>query len=761
MKRLLYIAFHDCENELLGVQSKIWSQCCAFEEYGYRVDLIERKGTNTILQCGEKSTQTIKLHRKLIKNYYVRSVLDKQNQMHDIKTYLQDKNYDACYIRYDFSDPNFILLLKKIQKSCLMVVLELPTYPYEAENQKSFLSRVKLKVDMFFRKQLHNYIDFIVTFYDGYKTLFDIPVQVVPNGFDFSTMKLVSQNLPSDGIHMIAVSSMREWHGYERMIEGIREYYKSGEDGKNNIILHLVGKGREYKKYKNLIESYGLQEHVILEGVMHGKLLDELYEKCALGIDSLARHRSGIEVLSSLKSREYGAKGIPMINSCKIDILENDFPYLLRVDADETPINMEHVIEFYDRCYASGKSRIEIGKEIRDYVEKKSGMKQTLNEIVKCLEKKCSSIGENMFYYAVAMAISLLLIHFNTTVYQLPDGRKMKRFKNMKSCFMALFPLTLLALFRWNVGIDSLYGYTYWRAYQYAGIGENIKGLEFGFYWLLCLFSKLGVPYFWLLFVLALLFMTLVAWAISKASMWAEWSVVTFFLLYFYFDSYSALRQSLAEAICLLAWAIAGSESSSKKKDFKVLLLFLTASAFHKIALINIPIYLVCRIKFSNISLIAFMLSMALLTPVLQIVIRAAMRWFAGDSYQFAGFASVNAILTGIIAVLCWLFYDKISSFQENGYLYGNLAVCIFIMILNSGAMYLPFRVFDMLKIGYVLIIPWLLRSITKEAIRFLAACGIFVLFVLWFYNQFFLQDSFAATYQTIFENWSTIIRLP
>ena len=195
-------------------------------------------------------------------------------------------------------------------------------------------------------------------------------------------MNLVESELPSDGVHIIAVSAMREWHGYERIIEGMNNYYKDGEADKQNFILHLVGDGREYGKYKGLVEQYRLEKHVIMEGDMYGEALDALYEKCALGIDSLARHRSGIDVLSSLKSREYGAKGIPMINSCKIDIIEDDFNYLLRVPADETPVDMNSVESFYNACYGAGKSRLEIGEEIRSYIKQRSGMKETLVKVV-------------------------------------------------------------------------------------------------------------------------------------------------------------------------------------------------------------------------------------------------------------------------------------------------------------------------------------------------------------------------------------------
>ncbi|MBQ2775355.1 MAG: hypothetical protein IJF40_05665 [Clostridia bacterium] len=382
MKRLLYIAFNNFSNLHFGPTAKVLSQCRAFESHGYDVELIGRMGTQTVIIEGAEKYSEISSHKALINHTRARNLIDKHNQINDIKKYIKNKSYDACYIRYDFSDSDFIGLLKDIKKVCPKIGLELPTYPYDDENKYGLMSKTRLAVDKIYRKQLHKYVDFIVTFYGGHDKIFGVPVTVIPNGFDFSRMNLVESELPSDGVHIIAVSAMREWHGYERIIEGMNNYYKDGEADKQNFILHLVGDGREYGKYKGLVEQYRLEKHVIMEGAMYGEALDALYEKCALGIDSLARHRSGIDVLSSLKSREYGAKGIPMINSCKIDIIEDDFNYLLRVPADETPVDMNSVESFYNACYGAGKSRLEIGEEIRSYIKQRSGMKETLVKVV-------------------------------------------------------------------------------------------------------------------------------------------------------------------------------------------------------------------------------------------------------------------------------------------------------------------------------------------------------------------------------------------
>ncbi|MGM9681680.1 MAG: hypothetical protein ACI3XR_09270, partial [Eubacteriales bacterium] len=108
----------------------------------------------------------------IIQNQRFRNLMAKQNQIRATQEYIHNKQYDACYIRYDFSDPGFIGLLKGIRTVCPRIALELPTYPYEEENKYGVLSKVKMLVDKHCRKQLRKYIDFIVTFYGGYETLF-------------------------------------------------------------------------------------------------------------------------------------------------------------------------------------------------------------------------------------------------------------------------------------------------------------------------------------------------------------------------------------------------------------------------------------------------------------------------------------------------------------------------------------------------------------------------------------------------------------
>lgn len=184
---------------------------------------------------------------------------------------------------------------------------------------------------------------------------------------------------------MIAVASLGFWHGYDRMIMGLAEYYNSKEKDKRNIVFHLVGDGKELDKYHRMIEKYYLEDHVILYGKKVGQELDHLYDKCDIAVDTLGRHRSKIFYNSTIKGKDYLMKGLPIISGVKTELDSDiDFPYYLRVPADDTPIKMKSIISFYDKIY-NNKDYDEISLRIRKYGLEKYNvntcMKPILNEM--------------------------------------------------------------------------------------------------------------------------------------------------------------------------------------------------------------------------------------------------------------------------------------------------------------------------------------------------------------------------------------------
>lgn len=375
---VLYIAFKDFSNFHFGANKKVVNECKALERMGHTVTLVGRYHSDIVKIATDGSMEAIKKYAPQ-KVDVINKVMDKKHQLAQLRKAVEGQHYDLCYIRYDLSTADFVKTLKALKQACDKIVIEIPTYPYKKEYAHTKFAKTRMLLDDFWGKKLKNYVDAAISFYEvENNSFFGIPVVLVPNGFDFSESKIITDTTVPEDIHIAAVSSMREWHGYERFIEGMNDYYANG--GNRNIFLHLVGKGAEYGKYKSLVEKYSLQDRVIMHGPMHGQELDSLLEKCTLGIDSLARHRSGISVLSSLKSREYGAKGIPLINSCKVDIIDDGYPYCLYTTADETNIPMEDIIAFYDRIYSAG-NRAQVAAEVREYIESRSDMNAVMKQI--------------------------------------------------------------------------------------------------------------------------------------------------------------------------------------------------------------------------------------------------------------------------------------------------------------------------------------------------------------------------------------------
>ena len=104
----------------------------------------------------------------------------------------------------------------------------------------------------------------------------------------------------------------------------------------------------EREEITNLIKTNHLEEFIILYGKKHGEELDEIFDKCDFGIGSLGRHRVGIDDIKTLKNREYAARGIPFIYS-ETDTDFDKQPYVLKMPADESAINIERIICFYQK----------------------------------------------------------------------------------------------------------------------------------------------------------------------------------------------------------------------------------------------------------------------------------------------------------------------------------------------------------------------------------------------------------------------------
>ena len=370
-KKLLYIAPTRIDMQQLdGVAKKILGHVNVFD-MEYDVDLLYRDNQNVVLYK-VSSQQFVKL--KLGKN--------KVDILQCAFSVINDAKYDYCYIRYPNSDLQFISLLKKMDKKGINIVVEIPTYPYDAEGMESVKGKIIHVVDKIFRKQLKKYVRRIITYSDDEK-IFGIKTIKTVNGLDFEKVRISNNIEQKDIIHLCGVATFYTIHGYDRLICGMHNYYKMG--GKRNIVFDVVGDGDKsiLQEYEKMVQSANLSNRVVFHGRLNGTDLDDVYDRASIGVNSLAIHRQNLKNESTLKTREYAAKGLPILSSSYVDAfgIDDNARFVCLVPPNDSPIDINNVIEFYDNL-VEGKKLADIKSEIRSKASEICNMPVTLKPII-------------------------------------------------------------------------------------------------------------------------------------------------------------------------------------------------------------------------------------------------------------------------------------------------------------------------------------------------------------------------------------------
>lgn len=354
--RILFLVYHGF-SEHSGISKKIHYQVKGLRENGHDVRLCYYGFAENGHRCRYVDDQ-------VLEDYGTGKTAGlRQRLSYDcIYRYCIREKIDFVYARcFQNANPWLIHFFKNLKKAGIHAVTEIPTYPYDAEFVGfPLMTRLNLKIDQLFRRQLSAQMDAIVTFSDA-DEIFGQRTIRISNGVDFDSIplhQLSAYSHPSSAIHLIGVAEVHYWHGYDRLITGLGEYYRQKQrinSEQPDVFFHIVGGVGPSEMYDSmhapgfheLIEKYHIQDKVIFHDQLFGDALTAVFNQCQFAIGSLARHRSGITNIKTLKNREYAARGIPFVYSEN----DSDFdkqPYVLKIPADESPIDINKIIEFVD-----------------------------------------------------------------------------------------------------------------------------------------------------------------------------------------------------------------------------------------------------------------------------------------------------------------------------------------------------------------------------------------------------------------------------
>ena len=353
--KILFLVYHGF-SDASGISKKIHSQVKGLRENGYEVHLcyydFDADGNRCRFVDGS-----------VIRNYGKGQIagLLQRVDYDCIYEYCKQNKIDFVYARcFQNANPLLIRLFKRLKNLGIKSVTEIPTYPYDQEFVGfPFITRVGLKIDKMFRNRLSEQMNAIVTFSDS-ETIFGQRTIRISNGVDMDSIPLHNYKVPEDNsIHLIGVAEVHYWHGFDRLIAGLGEYY-SNNSNPRPVYFHIVGvvwKSEMYDSvhapgFSELMDKYNIRDKVIFHGQLFGDELNQIFDQCCFAIGSLARHRSGITKIKTLKNREYATRGMPFAYSEQ----DNDFDgksYVLKIVPDESPVDILSILNFIDNhCFA-------------------------------------------------------------------------------------------------------------------------------------------------------------------------------------------------------------------------------------------------------------------------------------------------------------------------------------------------------------------------------------------------------------------------
>lgn len=353
MKKIFFLSNIYLDDISVGITKKVLAQIDAFNSNsinveffsGYVNDGVVIYNSNQEIVYKEKFRFNNKLYIKAFKNQILKKATYNFLKLHK-------DDIDGVYMRYIYFDYKYYKILKLMKKNNKFTIIEAHTYPIKPTHWLSLKTIVYLN-DLIYTKFIRKKIDLVVAICDvkniwGRKTInIDNAIgkgQIIPKK---------KKEKSNSQINIISVSTEYNYHGYDRVVSGLFDYYKTKQESDPNIFINFVG--TYLQSTISLVDKYNLGKYIKFVGRKTGNELDILYDWADIGLGDLGRHRVGAFSGSCLKTKEYFGKGLPFITSLVEPTYSKDYKYVLQIEADDSPVNFYKVVEFYNICYSDSK----------------------------------------------------------------------------------------------------------------------------------------------------------------------------------------------------------------------------------------------------------------------------------------------------------------------------------------------------------------------------------------------------------------------
>ena len=176
------------------------------------------------------------------------------------------------------------------------------------------------------------------------------------NGVDVSSRPVTTQWVGRTGITFICAGALGPWHGLDRLVRGMA----ANPDIRSRLLV--VGDGPERPSLQTLATALGLTDRVLFMESLGGSALDAVMSEADVGVGSLAEFRRGGFGLSPLKTRDYLARGLPVVFAGDDPDLRGDPPFTLRLPDDTSQVSVPTVLGWLDAMRLQARSATEAAK---------------------------------------------------------------------------------------------------------------------------------------------------------------------------------------------------------------------------------------------------------------------------------------------------------------------------------------------------------------------------------------------------------------
>ncbi|MCY1713078.1 glycosyltransferase [Caproiciproducens galactitolivorans] len=380
---LMYLTFQEDAPLYLGVKNKIEGQISAFEKLGYQVTCSMWQDNRFCFFGADSFQRPLDPAKRLMK------------QMTSIANeYIGGHPFDVLYLRLDRVSSDMIQICKTARANHVKTIaVEIPNYPYLADYMrnvkyaKTLGTKVKTAAkvavtaadDRLSGRKLKQYVDAVVLYGNKADSFFGVKAMNGDNGINIDRIEPIPHCADtSKDIAILGVAGTLWWQGYDRILQGMSTYKKSRSDGPALKFVLVGGDKTEMPEFRALVEKLGLSEDVTFCGFKKGKELSDIYKTVDVGASSLGCYRRGLTRCSSLKAREYCAAALPFLYAYDDAKLKEDTPFALRLPNDESPVNMDRVVEFVQHC----RKDPSIAKEEREFAEKNYDWKTIMKQVL-------------------------------------------------------------------------------------------------------------------------------------------------------------------------------------------------------------------------------------------------------------------------------------------------------------------------------------------------------------------------------------------